>query len=118
MTPLTWSPRSIADLEAIASFIACDSPAYANIVVRRIVASVARLASFPQSGRIVPEFGRPDLREVIVRPYRVVYRVRQGAVEIATVVHSARVFRHLPEDPAVWEHPVATEARPEPEAPG
>ena len=107
----TWSPRSISDLEAIAAYISRDSPAYADIVVQRIVASVVRLASFPQSGRIVPEFGRPDLREVIVRPYRVVYRVRQAAVEIATVVHAARLFRHLPEDPAVWERPAATEAR-------
>lgn len=108
---MTWSPRSIGDLEAIAAYISQDSTAYADIVVRRIVAAVDRLRSFPRSGRIVPEFGRADLREVIVRPYRVVYRVREGAVEIATVVHAARLFRHLPEDPAVWERPAPTEAR-------
>ncbi len=45
-----------------------------------------------------------------MRPYRVVYRVRQRAIEIATVVHAARLFRHLPEDPAVWEHPAMAEA--------
>lgn len=75
-------------------------------MLHRIVASVERLVPFPRSGRIVPEFGRPALREIIVRPYRVVYRLHQDAVEIATVVHAARHFGHLPEDPAVWERPV------------
>ena len=92
MTALVWSPRAIADVESIRSYIAMDSPTYADLVVRRIVASVERLATFPESGRMVPELGRSEIREVIVRPFRVVYRTRGGRVEIATVFHGARLL--------------------------
>jgi hypothetical protein len=53
--------------------------------VRRIVVAVERLHAFPESGRIVPERNAPNIREVIVSRYRVVYRLGRDAVEIATV---------------------------------
>jgi len=62
------------------------------LVVERIIAAVERLRAFPESGRIVPERSDPQIREVIVRPYRVVYRYRQGEVEIATVFRASRQF--------------------------
>lgn len=93
---LSWSPRSIADLEAIRSYICLDSPIYADLVVRRITHAVDRLEHFPDSGRVVPEVGDERLREVIVRPYRVAYRVHRGAVEIVTVFHAARLFPGIP----------------------
>lgn len=89
---LIWSPESLRDLESIRTYIAEGSPLYADLVVRRIVAAVERLRNFPQSGRIVPERDAPDIREVIVEPYRVVYRLRGGLVEIATVFRSSRRF--------------------------
>ena len=94
MTTIIWSPQSLHDLEAIRGYIAQDSPRYAALVVQRIVAVVERLEAFPESGRVVPELNIPDIREVIVRPYRVVYRCRSDAVEIATVFRSSR---QLPE---------------------
>jgi plasmid stabilization system protein ParE len=42
--------------------------------VHRLVAAVERLEAFPQSGRVVPERNDEAIREVIVRPYRIVYR--------------------------------------------
>ena len=42
--------------------------------LRRLVAAVGRLREFPESGRVVPERNTPEIREVIVQPYRVVYR--------------------------------------------
>ena len=92
MTSLIWSPQSLRDLESIRAYIAEDSPLYADLVVRRIVAAVERLTTFPESGRVVPERGTPDIREVIVKPHRVVYRVRPGIVEIATVFRASRLF--------------------------
>jgi toxin ParE1/3/4 len=85
-----WSPQALRDLESIRAYIAGDSPAYAALVVERIVDGVERLATFPESGRIVPERDSPEVREVIVRPYRVVYRLRPGRVEIVTVFRSSR----------------------------
>ena len=95
MTKLIWSPQSLRDLESIRDYVAADSPRYATLVVARIIQGVERLASFPESGRVVPERSDPQLREVIVRPYRVVYRLRPGVVEIATVFRASRLFPEL-----------------------
>ena len=95
MTRILWSPQSLRDLESIRAYIAGDSPTYAALVVERIVDAVERLAAFPESGRMVPERDSPDIREVIVRPYRVVYRVRPGRVEIVTVFRSSRQIPDL-----------------------
>lgn len=95
MTPIIWSPQSILDLESIRSYIARDSPHYAELMVRRIIAAVDRLETFPDSGRVVPERNSEDIREVIVGPYRVVYRRRPERVEIATVFRASRLFPDL-----------------------
>ena len=92
MIALFWSPRAISDVESIRDYIALDSPRYAELVVRRVIAAVEQLTAFPDSGRTVPELNRPEIRELIVRPYRVVYRHRSGVVEIVTVFHAARLF--------------------------
>jgi len=58
----------------------------------RIFQTVERLADFPESGWIVPEFGDTAIREIILKPLRIVYRVDTGSrvVEIARVWHAAR----------------------------
>jgi toxin ParE1/3/4 len=92
VTPILWSPQARRDLEAVRAYIAEDSAHYADLVVRRIFAAVERLERFPESGRIVPERGTANVREVIVKPFRVVYRVRSGTVEVVTVFRSSRLF--------------------------
>ena len=92
MIELIWSPRSVADIEEIRAYIAADSPAYADLTVRRLVASVERLRSFPDSGRMVPERQSPELREVISGKFRVVYRRTPAVVEIVTVFRGSREF--------------------------
>jgi toxin ParE1/3/4 len=92
---IIWSPRLLADLEAIREHIARDSEAYAGLVVARLVSAPSRLLEFPESGRMVPEFGRPNLRELVVRPYRLVYRLRGDVVDVVTVFHAARLFPGL-----------------------
>lgn len=90
MAQVVWSPQAADDLEAIYLFIARDSRRIAGFVVERIVTATERLEQFPMSGRVVPEYRRDDLREVIVGRYRVVYRVRGENVEIATVHAASR----------------------------
>jgi plasmid stabilization system protein ParE len=89
---LIWSTRSVADLEEIRAFIEVDSPAWADLTVRRLVAAVERLLEFPDSGRMVPERQASDLREVISGKYRIVYRRKPDLVEIATVFRGSREF--------------------------
>jgi len=54
--------------------------------------ALERLPRFPESGRVVPEFEDPTIREIIRRPCRIVYRVKhdEQLVEIARVWHAAR----------------------------
>jgi addiction module RelE/StbE family toxin len=93
VTQVIWAPQAIQDVEAIRAHVARDSVHYADLVVERIVAAVERLVDHPRSGRIVPELGDVSIREVIHGNYRIVYRLRQDIVEIATVFHGARLFR-------------------------
>lgn len=57
--------------------------------------SIERLALLTESGRVVPERGDPEIREVIVKPYRAVYRYRPGRVEIVTVFRASRLLPEL-----------------------
>ncbi len=71
MAKVVWSPQAIHDLESIKSFVAHDSPHYADLLAQKLVAAVERLVGFPSSGRVVPEFGDPLIREVLWRNYRI-----------------------------------------------
>jgi plasmid stabilization system protein ParE len=80
-------------LAAIRAFISQDSPHYASVVVARLIAATDRLVSLPESGRAVPEFENPLVREVVHRPYRIVYRlVGADEVHVLTVHHSSKSF--------------------------
>jgi plasmid stabilization system protein ParE len=94
---LTWSPTARFDLREIFAYIAEDDPVAAGKFIRSLFHAVERLPFFPESGRIVPEFRDPDIREVIRRPCRIVYRVRasSGVIEIARVWHAARGIPQL-----------------------
>jgi toxin ParE1/3/4 len=91
VTTIHWTDQAIADLAAIRAFIQQDSPHYASVVVARLIRAVARLRDFRQSGRVVPEFERSAVREIVERPYRIIYRlVRDDEVHILTVHHDGQ----------------------------
>ena len=87
---VVWSRRAIDDVEAIAAYIAADSPFYAGSVVRRILTLTQTLEKFPFAGRKVPEFDDENLRELIAYSYRIMYRVEATVVTIAAVIHGKR----------------------------
>jgi toxin ParE1/3/4 len=62
-------------------------------LIDQITSSAGRLTEFPLSGRIVPEFNQDDIRELIVRNYRVVYQVIGDTVGVVRVHHGARLLR-------------------------
>lgn len=92
---IIWSPRAASHLEGICEFIAEDSPVYARIFARKIVALVKSIPVFPQTGRIVPEYNDPDLREKIYGDYRIIYRIREKTIEIAAICHGARKLERV-----------------------
>jgi addiction module RelE/StbE family toxin len=93
MRRIVWTRRAIEDTQAIKTFIEQDSPHAAGLVVKRISAAVEQLPAFPESGRSVPEYQEPAVREIIRPPYRIVYRLRQEEIHIITVHHAARLLR-------------------------
>ena len=87
---VAWSPRALADLEAIAEYIAADSPFYARAVVKKITDLTCNLSRFPRAGRKVPEFDDQDIRELLAYSYRVIYRIEGSEVIVAAVIHGKR----------------------------
>ena len=95
MKRISWTSQAFTDLESILNFYARDSEVYARRIGERINAAIERLEAFPRSGRVVPELGREDVREVLPAPFRVVYRVLDDEVFILTVFHAARSFPEI-----------------------
>ena len=100
MAQVHWTSRAELDLRDIEDFIARDSVSYAVLLVDRLIQAVEKLSDFPRMGRVVPEFERDDLRELLYRKYRIVYTVRGEDVTVLRVVHGARDFRRVfPHEP-------------------
>jgi plasmid stabilization system protein ParE len=91
-TRVSWSPEALEDVDAIAAYIAKDSPFYASAVVQKILDVAQSLSNFPNVGPIVPEIGEPEFRERFVYSYRVIYRVSAEQVLIVAVVHGRRLL--------------------------
>jgi toxin ParE1/3/4 len=90
-----WSDNALSDLEEIAAYIERDSVHYAALVTSEIFESANRLAVFPRLGRKVPERNNPNLREIQVPPYRIIYKLIDRSISIVTVIHSRRNVRKL-----------------------
>ena len=90
---LVWTLEALNRLIEIEEFIAEDSPAIAIKFTDQIIRKAESLQNHPQKGRIVPEFSIPELRELIYKNYRIVYRIKQDSLEILTVFESHRLIR-------------------------
>jgi toxin ParE1/3/4 len=82
-----WTPLAIAQLDEAMGYIAADRPAVALEWLESLLGEAERLADFPDSGRVAPEAARDDVREIIMSPYRLVYRRDHDAVFITMVLH-------------------------------
>ncbi len=92
MAEVIWSPQAQRDLADLFSFIARDAPRQASLFIQQIIDKTDSLPRFPDIGRIVPEVGRPDIRELFHGRYRIVYRRKEARIEIVTIYHGARLL--------------------------
>lgn len=91
---LVWSREAGENLVDIEEFIARDSVERAIRFVDALIDHTETiLAENPRSGRSVPEIGNTDIRELIYRGYRIVYRLKGDALEILTVFEGHRLLR-------------------------
>ncbi|MFZ0145778.1 MAG: type II toxin-antitoxin system RelE/ParE family toxin [Candidatus Sulfotelmatobacter sp.] len=86
---IVWSPRALAGLREIRSYVARDKPEAAARLATRIVSLVEALREHPYLGRAGSE---PEVRELVVggTPYLIFYRVRAKRVTILTIWHGAQ----------------------------
>ena len=89
---LRWSRRAQHDLVEIGRYIARDNRLAARPWVERLRQRARQAADHPQLGRIVPEYSRPDLREVLLQNYRIVYRADDEGIVVITVFEGHRMF--------------------------
>ena len=95
---IIWSEQARDDLQSIVLFIAQDNPTIAESFGYRLMSKVDMLAQFPQIGRVVPEENDETIRELILRPYRIIYKVlvEKETVAIARIWHGARGEPEIP----------------------
>jgi toxin ParE1/3/4 len=87
MTVVRWSHKARNRLREIHAYIAKDSPLRATQLVDRLIRRGELLKTGPRADRRVPEYPEDDLREVLERPYRLIYQVHPGRIDIITVKH-------------------------------
>lgn len=88
---IIWSPLAVERLENIYNFIYGDNTAAANKMIESILNKVEKLSKYFERGRIVPEAGREDIREIFEGEYRVIYRIEAKRIVILTI----RDFKQL-----------------------
>lgn len=90
---VSFAEGAVQDLEQVRDWYASQlAPEVGDRLVREVIDRVEQLASFPESGRIVPEFDAPWLRELIHPPFRVVYRADDERVRVVRVWRSERLM--------------------------
>jgi toxin ParE1/3/4 len=96
---VSWTERALASLDESLAYVAADSPAAAERLVLRLLDSAESLSDLAERGRIVPEIGEPQLRELVVSPYRLVYEYDESHVWIVALLHTAQEFTLSRVDP-------------------
>ena len=93
MVRIKWSDTAKNDLKGIIEFLSHDSQQYADYFYERIFESIDNLKKFPKIGRRVPELKDPNMRELILQNYRIVYQYFANNIEIVTIFHGKRLLR-------------------------
>jgi plasmid stabilization system protein ParE len=98
VTEAFLSSQALSDLERIVAYIALENAAAGERMGNQLLDAALSLTKFPERGRVVPEFRRSELREIIFRSDRIIYRVSRGdkSVEIVRFWHAARGFPRIP----------------------
>jgi toxin ParE1/3/4 len=85
-----WTDTALEHLRAIHAYVARNSPPYALRVVDRLTRRSQQIADFPLSGREVPEFAVPQIRQVLEGPFRIIYYLKPDQIDVLAVIHGAQ----------------------------
>lgn len=82
-----WTPGARTRLREIEAFIAKDSPQAARDMTTRLIRRSMQLEQPPLLGKRLPRYAPADIRELLERPYRLIFRVTATQIEIVTLMH-------------------------------
>jgi len=92
---IMWTNEALARLREIKKYIAQNNPDRARLFIKKIIDRTDILSSNPQIGRVVPEISRPEIRELLFKNYRIVYRIKKDYIEILTVFEGNRLLNSI-----------------------
>lgn len=100
---IEWAEPAVTDLESIREYIGKDSEYYAARFISRIIVAVERLTHSPEMGRRVPEAEEKEgnIRELLFRNYRIMYRAEPQRILVLTIIHAARDISL--QEPKPWD---------------
>ena len=90
---ILWTQEALQQLPAIDDYISKDSPERAADFINIIVERAEAIPDSPRMGSVVPEIANPDIRELIFKKYRIVYRLTEQRIEILTLFEGHRLLR-------------------------
>jgi toxin ParE1/3/4 len=89
---ISWSPLAVERAAEIVDYIALDKPSAAENWINTVFSKVKALEFAPEIGRIVPEIGNCQFRELIYGNYRIIYRLEQKRISILTIRHGTQIL--------------------------
>jgi toxin ParE1/3/4 len=91
---ISFAASAVGDLEATRDWYAEQhAPDVGERLLREVISQVERLADYPESGRVVPELGLAQLREIVHPPFRIVYRLDHDRVRVVRVWRAERLLK-------------------------
>ena len=92
MAEIDWDPRASEDLAVIESYIARDSLTNAELYISRMLDHIGQLAQWPSSGNHHQDFPDSHLRQILFKPYRIIYLYENDRVTLIKIHHGARLL--------------------------
>lgn len=89
---VVWSQRARDAVDEAVAYIGQDAADAARRLLEGILDAARSLQTLSERGRIVPELANPTFRELLISPYRLIYRVDAKQVTVIALVHEARDF--------------------------
>jgi toxin ParE1/3/4 len=94
---MSLAASAVRDLESVRDwYVSQSAPEVGDRLIREVLACLDQMADFPESGRVVPEFDQPRLRELVRPPFRIVYRLEPELVRIVRVWRTERLMSEVP----------------------
>jgi toxin ParE1/3/4 len=87
---VVWTEHARQMLDEAVAYIAQDAQPAAERLLSEALDAASSLDVFSERGRIVPELDQPNIRQLLVQRYRLLYEVTRSEVHILAFVHGAR----------------------------